>query len=689
MDRVELSEEYERRLGCPPLIKFNGKRPLDQEWSSGPRQDPDAWRARLVGHNGNVGLVTGGGIFVVDIDLYRDGAQDALDALTDMGLPSSTVTCITGGGGEHRYYRSSIPVRSRPLEGFRGIEIKGDGGCVAVPPSVHPESGRAYEWEEGFGPDEIEIATPPDDVRELLAGAHVREYEAAGELDERDEQAVNILIEHFGAHSPRQRDNRYVEITRPGKDDGVSATVGYLGRGATKVWSSNWPQLPAGAYDLSALRKRAGVPGPVYAIKDAPGAVPDGYRLWTPADDEIPDPELSRAVYQGPVGAYLDLIAGRTEAHPAPVGIQLLACLGTIIGRRAAYRAGRVQHHCNLFAAIVGPSAEGAKGVADDEALALIRSLDNSFLAHHAIGGLGSGEALVRELADGQDPPAERRRVIHDAELSSVLKVVRREGSILGDIIRKAFDYNPLRHSTVSNKFVTASDHHVAVVGSITPDELRALIDDLSIANGFGNRFLYAWSRMTTPLPDGGDVDPIEALAIVDRIQRALDQLEHRISVNGSFTFPFDPAAKDRWHDWYVERRTGSGEGIARSLSARHVAHAARASLIYAALDGSPVIRLEHLDAAIGWCDYSIDTVGKVFACALGGRAEQLLRAVRDAMPDGIYGTTLHSTIAHNWKRGELAEVRQQLEERHLVHVIREPGDGAGRPRERYVAIAN
>jgi hypothetical protein len=205
----------------------------------------------------------------------------------------------------------------------------------------------------------------------------------------------------------------------------------------------------------------------------------------------LPDPVLSRDVYVGPVGEYLSLLEGQTEAHPAAVGIQTLACLGTLIGRRARYRAGDIVHHCNLFAAVVGPSSEGAKGVADAAALTLILPLNTSFLAHHSIGGLGSGEALVRELADNQDPPAEKRRIVFDAELSSVLKVVRRDGSILGDILRKSFDYHPLRHSTVKNKWVTASDHHIAVVGSITPEELRSLIDEMSTANGFGNRFLY------------------------------------------------------------------------------------------------------------------------------------------------------------------------------------------------------
>src|SRR4051812_21371238 len=114
MDGVQLSHQIEAWLGCAPLVRVNGKAPLDRGWTSGPRRDPDEWREGLIDHCGNVGVVTGEGIFAVDIDLYAPGAEDSIDALYDMGLPRETVTVLTGGGGRHLYYRTTIPVRSRP-----------------------------------------------------------------------------------------------------------------------------------------------------------------------------------------------------------------------------------------------------------------------------------------------------------------------------------------------------------------------------------------------------------------------------------------------------------------------------------------------------------------------------------------------------------------------------------------------
>src|SRR5262249_23720168 len=161
-----ISSELETALGVPPLIRINGKRPLDQSWSSGPRRDPMGWRRRLREHHGNVGLLTGDGLVVVDVDLYVAGADDAITELHHLGLERYTVTCLTGGGGRHLYYRSPMTVPSRPLDGFPGIDVKGEGGMVVVPPSIHPHSGRPYDWEYSYAPGERALAVLPDDILE-------------------------------------------------------------------------------------------------------------------------------------------------------------------------------------------------------------------------------------------------------------------------------------------------------------------------------------------------------------------------------------------------------------------------------------------------------------------------------------------------------------------------------------------
>jgi RecA/RadA recombinase len=267
-DYVAVSRHLESTLGVPPAIRVNGKAPLDAGWTTGPRRKPSEWRRRLAGHTGNLGMLTGNGLVAIDVDLYHSGAVDSIEALYDLGLPRETVTAITGRGGRHLLYRTKAQVPSRALEGYPGIDVKGEGGMIVVAPSVHPDSGLGYEWEHSWGPGDVEPAELPERIVELLTEPEW----ASRALDERDEASVNLLLEHYHAHDPRQRGG-WIEVTRPGKNHGASASIGRLGPGVVKVWSTHWDGLPAGLYHLSDLRRLAGIPGPKLNVPRAPSGL--------------------------------------------------------------------------------------------------------------------------------------------------------------------------------------------------------------------------------------------------------------------------------------------------------------------------------------------------------------------------------------------------------------------------------
>ena len=99
------------------------------------------------------------GLCVVDID-PRNGGQ------LDRDLMTPTATVATGGGGWHLYYRHPGGPTLPALPGAAGVDIKGDGGYVAAPPSVHPGTGRPYRWVGGRAVAEMPPAlraalTPP------------------------------------------------------------------------------------------------------------------------------------------------------------------------------------------------------------------------------------------------------------------------------------------------------------------------------------------------------------------------------------------------------------------------------------------------------------------------------------------------------------------------------------------------
>jgi hypothetical protein len=111
-------------------------------------------------HECNWALVTGriSGVVVLDID-PRNGGSDSLVRLEEKyGKLTVTAEVITGGGGRHIYFKHpGFPVKNCVV--LPGLEIKGDGGSVTLPPSVH-ESGKSYVWK--VRPDSGSIATMPD-----------------------------------------------------------------------------------------------------------------------------------------------------------------------------------------------------------------------------------------------------------------------------------------------------------------------------------------------------------------------------------------------------------------------------------------------------------------------------------------------------------------------------------------------
>ena len=149
-----------------------GKHPRVRDWSRAATTNADeirTWWRRWP--EANVGVVTGreSGLFALDVDVDR-GGEDLLAALENAhGQLPQTVDSLTGGGGRHLLFaypeKGNVPSKSDALG--PGIDVRGEGGLIIVPPSLHA-SGRRYEWEDSSRPFEVELAEPPLWVLELV-----------------------------------------------------------------------------------------------------------------------------------------------------------------------------------------------------------------------------------------------------------------------------------------------------------------------------------------------------------------------------------------------------------------------------------------------------------------------------------------------------------------------------------------
>jgi hypothetical protein len=113
--------------------------------------------------NYNVAIVTGAlsGLVVLDVD-PRHGGTESLRALEhEHGSLPRTVESVTGGGGRHVYFSHPGGVIRNRTNIRPGIDLRGDGGCIVAPPSVHP-SGKRYRWRRGRAPEDLQLARMPD-----------------------------------------------------------------------------------------------------------------------------------------------------------------------------------------------------------------------------------------------------------------------------------------------------------------------------------------------------------------------------------------------------------------------------------------------------------------------------------------------------------------------------------------------
>ena len=114
--------------------------------TSQPEQVREWWRLYP---DANIGIATGQGMLVIDIDPKHGGSLETLNAV--LPLPP-TATVHTGGGGFHLYFMCSLAysIRNSVSKLAPGIDVRGENGYVVAPPSIHA-SGNRYYWESHKG----------------------------------------------------------------------------------------------------------------------------------------------------------------------------------------------------------------------------------------------------------------------------------------------------------------------------------------------------------------------------------------------------------------------------------------------------------------------------------------------------------------------------------------------------------
>ena len=111
----------------------------------------------------NIGLATGNlsGLIVLDVDPHHGGHPSFKTLEKRYGPLPQTRMSRTAHGGLHRFYQHPNDGQRYPnaveLEGLAGIDVRGDGGYVVLPPSKL-YNRLSYMW----GKSDMPIAPAPD-----------------------------------------------------------------------------------------------------------------------------------------------------------------------------------------------------------------------------------------------------------------------------------------------------------------------------------------------------------------------------------------------------------------------------------------------------------------------------------------------------------------------------------------------
>lgn len=409
-------------------------------------------------------------------------------------------------------------------------------------------------------------------------------------------------------------------------------------------------------------------------------------------------PVLDDAALFGLPGDIVRTIDPHTESDQVAVLLNVLVGVGNVIGSGPHAMVGKDCHPCTENVLQVGETAKGRKGTGWSMPRYLLSLADADWAQDCIKSGLSSAEGLIYHVRDAlykkqpikekgrvvgyedvmiEEAVEDKRLLIIEPEFASTLTVMNREGNTLSAVIRDGWDRGNLSTLT-RNSPLKATGAHISIIGHITKQELLARLDDTSKGNGFANRFLFALVRRSKELPEGGMVPEIQLHALAARLKRVLTFTRTVTTIRR------DDEAKALWASVYHDLSEPK-PGLIGAVVARAEAHVLRLSLLYALLDESDVIRVEHLRAALAVWDYCERSAVLIFGDKLGDpTADRMLEAIRQAGTAGMTENDLYELFGRNKSANERTRALQFLLSLGLIQADKE--ETGGRPRTTYRA---
>ena len=505
-----------------------------QQWQKAATIDHDTinnWWTGLYKTHG-VGVATGpdSGVWVLDVDTHgADGLATLRELVDAYGRIPETCRVRTGSGGLHIYFRwdPNHPIRnlqgnSRPLG--PGIDIRGDGGQVLAPPTIHP-NGTPYQWERVGEPadapdwlyalierdDPPEPPEPVDTFTAALKPGPQQDGDSIAEWANQQYDLSGLLTADGWTHAGGDK------WVRPGKNprDGHSAVL--HDNTVLVVWSTE-------AADLMTHGKRttdgSGVAvntfGYLAATRYGGDRSACARALREQHRQTHPTPTRTQALEHHIDTGFWDarhyLAHIRLAAHARYLPAD--AVLGAVLTRVSYLTPPQLllpaivgsQGSLDVIHAIVGPS-----GMGKTQAMRTARDLLPGRPGDDRDGlPIGSGEGIIEayygtaEIEGDEGRKTKERQQIHTAVLFEVDEgqvlgeLGQRSGSTLFTNLRSAWSGGNVGQTNASadrTRLLKSGRYRFAMVVGIQPEKADALLSDA--AGGTPQRF--AWFTATDP----------------------------------------------------------------------------------------------------------------------------------------------------------------------------------------------
>jgi hypothetical protein len=666
--------------GCKP-----GKHPYGKAVPHGGKQattDAEIIKTWFPTSYVNVGIRTDG-FCVLDVENKNGGMELLKSWKQQYGPMPKTPTARSGGGGRHFYFKPSaviVPANPKPQIKFAdGIELLVGGGVI-VPPSNHISGGQ-YQWI-------VEPETPLSDMPEWLVCMATdflkpkpkatelfnpmkstiskgETFSDIGRLDggrrnERVNSVIGSMVENGYSNEQILEDGiRWAEQQDPtySVKELDEKILFFARKRKVVIEEEEYKNLEDGC-SVSAFGSSVfGEPTPDAARRaftsafGSSGVKSDNTPTPVEPSDGLPD-----AALYGLVGDFVRAVEPLTEADPAGVLACVLTGVGNMFGRNLHHRIGR-RHSTNLFTLLIGDTSS-RKGTCWDVAETWLSATAPEWAADCMESGFGSRQGFVYRIRDAQRPDdgvPDKRLLVIEEEWAKPLRLCRSENSILSPLIRSAFDGKPLAVLNKGENRYGCREPHVSIIGMVTADELRELTKGRTeIVNGTINRFLLVNCLRRRYLPTGGDYEAVG--------RRFAPKLTAAVSAASRQTtaVKLDAETAELWNEEYRRLEQPRDGDYGKSV-ARLSVHCLKVAMLYAALDGSPVIKMPHLNAALSLVDYCDKSAAAVFGKPKAGGDEpfadepkhaKLLNFIRSR--NGINKTDAHRLFNNEMKADEL-----------------------------------